>query len=82
MRTYTVRDVIQEGDARLLVVDLVVHEHGPQGPACRWALGARLGDEIQVMAPHRRGLEYGGTEFVPANTANCSSLPTRPPSRP
>jgi NADPH-dependent ferric siderophore reductase len=65
MRTYTVRDVIQEGDARLLVVDLVVHEHGPQGPACRWALGARPGDQIQVIAPHRRGLEYGGTEFAP-----------------
>jgi NADPH-dependent ferric siderophore reductase len=65
MRTYTVRDVLEEGDARLLVVDLVVHEHGPQGPACRWAIGARPGDEIQVIAPHRRGLEYGGTEFAP-----------------
>lgn len=65
MRTYTVRDVLEEGGARLLVVDLVVHEHGPQGPACRWALGARPGDEIQVITPHRRGLGYGGTEFAP-----------------
>ena len=65
MRTYTARDVLDGGDARLLVVDLVVHEHGPQGPACRWALRARPGDEIQVIAPHRRGLEYGGTEFAP-----------------
>lgn len=65
MRTYTIRNVVQEGDARLLVVDLVVHGHGPQGPACRWALNARPGDEIQVIAPHRRGSVYGGTEFAP-----------------
>lgn len=65
MRTYTVRDVLQEGGSRLLVVDLVVHEHGPQGPACRWVLTARPGEEIQVLAPHRAGREYGGTEFAP-----------------
>lgn len=65
MRTYTVRDVLDEGGARLLVVDVVVHEHGPQGPACRWALSARPGDEVQVIAPHRRSLDYGGTEFAP-----------------
>jgi NADPH-dependent ferric siderophore reductase len=65
MRTYTIRDVVGELDARRLVVDLVVHEHGPQGPACRWALAARAGDEIQVIAPRRRSPEYGGTEFVP-----------------
>lgn len=66
MRTYTVRDVMKEGDdARLLVVDLVVHEQGPQGPACRWALDARPGDQIQVIAPHRRSSNYGGTEFAP-----------------
>jgi NADPH-dependent ferric siderophore reductase len=65
MRTYTVRDVLEEGRARLLVVDLVVHDHGPQGPACRWALRARPGDEIQVIAPHRHGRGYGGTEFGP-----------------
>jgi NADPH-dependent ferric siderophore reductase len=59
-----VRDVIQKGDARLLGVDLVVHEHGPQGSACHWALGARRGDQIQVIAPHRRGREDGGTEFA------------------
>lgn len=65
MRTYTVRDVLDEGDTRLLVVDLVVHEHGPHGPACRWALSARAGDEIRVIAPHRRSQQYGGTEFLP-----------------
>src|SRR3712207_2295284 len=40
MRTYTVREVLVEDAARALVVDIVVHEHGPQGPACRWALTA------------------------------------------
>jgi NADPH-dependent ferric siderophore reductase len=70
MRTYTVRDVLEEGGARLLVVDLVVHEHGAQGPACRWAVGASPGDEIQVIAPHRLGLAYGGTEFAPGELRN------------
>lgn len=65
MRTYTVRDVIEDGATRLLVVDLVVHEHGPQGPACRWALSAWPGDVVQVIAPHRGSREYGGTEFDP-----------------
>jgi NADPH-dependent ferric siderophore reductase len=65
MRTYTVRDVLEEDGARLLVVDLVVHEHGPQGPACRWALAAQPGDVVQVVAPHRATRDYGGTEFAP-----------------
>lgn len=65
MRTYTVRDVLEEDGARLLVVDLVIHEHSPQGPACRWALSAGPGDAIQVIAPHRASTEYGGTEFDP-----------------
>lgn len=65
MRTYTVRDVLEEGGVRALVVDLVVHERGPHGPACRWALAARPGDVVHVIAPHRAGQEYGGTEFAP-----------------
>jgi NADPH-dependent ferric siderophore reductase len=67
MRTYTIRDIVGDGDDVRLVVDLVVHEdegHG-QGPACRWALAARPGDVVQVIAPHRL-TEYGGTEFDPA----------------
>jgi len=65
MRTYTVRDVVEEDGVRALVVDLVVHEHGLQGPACRWALAAQPGDVVQVIAPHRASQEYGGTEFAP-----------------
>lgn len=65
MRTYTVRDVVEEDGKRLLVVDLVVHEEGPHGPACAWALAARPGDVIQVIAPHRATDSYGGVEFAP-----------------
>lgn len=65
MRTYTVRSVVEDRGVRALVVDLVVHEHGPQGPACRWALTAQPGDVLQVIAPHRTTREYGGTEFAP-----------------
>lgn len=65
MRTYTVRDVLEDDGSRALVVDLVVHEHGPQGPACRWALAAQTGDVVHVIAPHRASQEYGGTEFAP-----------------
>jgi NADPH-dependent ferric siderophore reductase len=68
MRTYTIRDIVREGDDVRLVVDFVVHEdwgHG-LGPACRWALAAAPGDVVQVIAPHRLS-EYGGTEFDPAD---------------
>ena len=67
MRTYTIRDVVRDGDEVRLVVDFVVHEdhgHGV-GPACRWALSAEPGDVVQVVAPHRSSA-YGGTEFEPA----------------
>jgi len=71
MRTYTIRDIIHDGADVRLVVDFVVHDDRQQngghglGPACRWALAARPGDVIQVIAPHRV-TEYGGTEFDPA----------------
>lgn len=65
MRTYTIRDVLEEGPDRALVVDLVVHEEGDRGPACRWALEARPGDRVHVIGPHRASSEYGGAEFAP-----------------
>lgn len=72
MRTYTIRDVITEGQDVLLVVDLVVHEPvDDAGPACRWAARAQPGDAVQVVAPRRdlgqHGLAYGGAEFAPGN---------------
>jgi NADPH-dependent ferric siderophore reductase len=67
MRTYTIREIVTDGDDVRLVADFVVHaddvEH-PAGPGCRWALAAKPGDRVQVIAPHRR-TEYGGSEFDP-----------------
>lgn len=71
MRTYTIRDIVRDGDDVRLVVDFVVHDdrgHG-RGPACRWALSATSGDVITVVAPHRL-TEYGGTEFDPADRSH------------
>jgi NADPH-dependent ferric siderophore reductase len=64
MRTYTLRDVLGEGEDTRFVVDIVVHEDGVAGPGGRWGLTARPGDRISVMAP-RRGMPYGGIEFAP-----------------
>ena len=66
MRTYTVRDVVGSGVDTRLVVDIVVHgdAHGTPGPGCAWAARAQVGDRVVLMAP-RRGIFYGGIEFVP-----------------
>ncbi len=63
MRTYSVRDVVGEGEDTRLVVDIVVHE-GATGPGNAWALAAAPGDRLAMMAP-RRGHEYGGIEWLP-----------------
>lgn len=64
MRTYTVRSVEGEGLDTRLVVDFVVHEDGHAGPGASWALGARAGDRLVLVAP-RRGMPFGGIEWVP-----------------
>lgn len=65
MRTYSVRDVVGEGDARRLVVDMVRHDSpGLSGPGGTWACSAEVGAEVIVLAP-RRGKEFGGIEFAP-----------------
>jgi NADPH-dependent ferric siderophore reductase len=63
MRTYSVREVIREGEDTRLVVDIVVHE-GATGPGNSWALEAAPGDQLAIMAP-RRGQAYGGIEWDP-----------------
>jgi NADPH-dependent ferric siderophore reductase len=63
MRTYSVRDVIGEGENTRLVVDIVVHE-GATGPGNSWALAAAPGDQLAMMGP-RRGHAYGGIEWEP-----------------
>jgi NADPH-dependent ferric siderophore reductase len=67
MRTYSVRDVVGEGEDTRLVVDIVVHE-GASGPGNAWALAAAPGDRLATMAP-RRGHEYGGIEWQPFETS-------------
>jgi len=63
MRTYSVRDVVGEGEDTRLVVDIVVHG-GAAGPGNAWGLAAAPGDRLAIMAP-RRGHEYGGIEWLP-----------------
>jgi NADPH-dependent ferric siderophore reductase len=64
MRTYSVRDVLGSGAGTRLVVDFVVHEDGLAGPGAGWALAAKPGDRVVLLAP-RRGVPFGGIEFVP-----------------
>jgi len=66
MRTYTPRDVVGDGADRQVVVDVVVHEHGPTGPGNAWALSAAPGAEAVVVGP-RRDTEWGGIEFAPGD---------------
>lgn len=71
MRTYTVRDVVGSGSGTRLVVDFVLHGtdgHGEAGPGSSWAARAQVGDRIVTLAP-RRGLDFGGIEFVPGTAA-------------
>lgn len=70
MRTYTVRDVLGEGADTRVVVDIVVHETHDDDPldgaGNKWALQARPGQRLVVMAP-RRGHEFGGIEWSPGD---------------
>lgn len=67
MRTYTIRDLVGSGTGARLVVDIVVHEPGDHsGPGNEWALRARPGDRLVVLAP-RRGHEFGGIEWSPGD---------------
>jgi len=65
MRTYTIREVRGSGLDTRLVVDVVLHlAEGATGPGSRWAAAARPGDRLVLLAP-RRGVPFGGIEFVP-----------------
>lgn len=65
MRTYTIRDVLGEGEDTRIVVDIVVHEADDHsGPGNGWALQAERGDRVVVLAP-RRDMEFGGIEWNP-----------------
>ncbi|MFG1999741.1 siderophore-interacting protein [Spirillospora sp. NPDC048911] len=58
MRTYTVRSR-RDGE---VVVDFALHGDG-DGPAARWAVGARPGDRLVVLGPAVP--DNGGVEFEP-----------------
>lgn len=62
MRTYTIRGLRpRRGEVE---VDFVLH--GATGPASRWALDARPGDPVQLLAPHADGgAADGGFEWRP-----------------
>jgi len=65
MRTYTIRDLAGSGAGTRLVVDIVVHDPGEHsGPGNDWALRARPGDRLIVLAP-RLGHDFGGIEWCP-----------------
>lgn len=72
MRTYTICDLVGSGPDTRLVVDIVVHEDGPDGghsgPGNDWALRARPGDRLVVIAP-RRGQAFGGIEWAPGDAS-------------
>jgi NADPH-dependent ferric siderophore reductase len=69
-RTYTVRDVLGEGEQTRLVVDFVIHAPDePSGPGGEWAARAKAGDRVVTMAP-RRGAPFGGIEFDPAGATH------------
>ena len=61
-RTYTTRQV--RSDACEVDVDMVSHEI--QGPASAWIAGARVGDEVLILAPTtaHSGVSFG-IDFVP-----------------
>lgn len=68
MRTYSIRDVTDDGEHTTLVVDFVLHlQPGLTGPAATWADGARAGDELLVIGPRRGRTDGGGIEYEPGD---------------
>ena len=62
MRTYTIRAL--RPDINELDIDFVLH--GETGPASRWAVHARPGDPLQIVAPNAAyHADPGGYEWMP-----------------
>lgn len=61
VRTYTIRAV----RAELAEMDVDFVAHGDQGPATRWALRAKPGDRIRLLAPHAGERDDNGYEWKP-----------------
>lgn len=62
IRTYTLRHVDREHQE--VTVEFV--SHGTEGPASAWAIDARPGDALQIVAPNvNYGQDSGGYEWTP-----------------
>ncbi|WP_449277467.1 siderophore-interacting protein [Leucobacter sp. GX24907] len=71
MRTYSIRDLVGQGNGTRVVVDFVLHsESGVSGPASAWAATAQPGDEVYLLAP-RAGHRGGGIEFAPPGLSDA-----------
>lgn len=67
IRTYTVRAV--RPSLREIDIDFVTH--GEAGPASRWVLGARVGDELCIVGPDAQGENpHSGIEWRPGDARN------------
>lgn len=66
MRTYSIRDLVVDGERTRVVVDFVLHlDPESTGPASLWASGARRGDEVLLVGPRRGRTDGGGIEYFP-----------------
>lgn len=66
MRTYTIRNL--RAEQKEVDIDFVLH--GVNGPASRWAMGAQVGDFVQISAPNALCTEeIGGFEWKPPASA-------------
>lgn len=74
MRTYSVRDLRRTSDLDELDIDFVLHTApGATGPAASWAMTAKPGDQLLIVAPTRDDDSGTGIEFAPG-TARTAHL--------
>lgn len=65
LRSYTVREARLDEAYPEIDVDFILHPHGPQGPAARWARSLRIGDPALVVGPRASSGHCTGIEFAP-----------------
>ena len=65
LRSYTVREARLDEAYPEIDVDFLLHPHGPQGPAARWARSVQLGDPALIIGPSASAGQCAGIEFAP-----------------